>query len=144
MRRPPGTPEIHLRQIGYWRNASNDLPDPKKLVDADWRRVDRDRIVSYLKSGVLQSQEYGYSFCRFACGIPNRDMGTRNLTDGIWIWPEGLWHYIEAHDVRLPDEVIAVMEENGFRMPETHPRDVIQWASTDMNWWKEWASGPGP
>jgi hypothetical protein len=29
-------------------------------------------------------------------------MGCRDLTDGTWVWPEGLTHYVRVHHVALP------------------------------------------
>ena len=32
--------------------------------------------------------------------------GFRERCDGVYIWPEGLAHYVRAHNVRLPAEVV--------------------------------------
>ncbi len=34
-------------------------------------------------------------------------MGSKELTDGFWIWPEGLSHYVRAHGILLPEEFVA-------------------------------------
>ena len=134
--RPEGTPDVHLRVIGIWKdprhNQGMDLPDPKNLVDPGWRKGDRDRIVRYLKSGTLRSREMGWSYCRIGCGVADQEMGTTDLSDGLWVWPEGLAHYVEAHEIRLPDEFIATMEENGFQVPETWGEEVLQYANIDI------------
>ena len=31
-----------------------------------------------------------------------RELGHRDRSDGTWVWPDGLAHYVAAHDVRLP------------------------------------------
>jgi hypothetical protein len=59
----------------------------------------------------------GYSFCRFGCGIPDRDMGSCDFYDGEWLWPQGLAHYIERHSVRLPDEFIQTMRSHSWQVP---------------------------
>ena len=33
-------------------------------------------------------------------------MGSRDLTDGVWVWPEGLAHYVRDHGVVLPTSFI--------------------------------------
>jgi hypothetical protein len=33
-------------------------------------------------------------------------MGSHDLTDGVFVWPEGYAHYIEKHDVKPPREFI--------------------------------------
>jgi hypothetical protein len=40
----------------------------------------------------------GYSECRL-CGARN---GSLELTDGVYVWPDGLSHYVRQHSVRLP------------------------------------------
>jgi hypothetical protein len=44
-------------------------------------------------------------------------MGSSSCDDGEWTWPEGLAHYVERHSVLLPDEFVATMRENGWRIP---------------------------
>jgi hypothetical protein len=45
----------------------------------------------------------GLSPCRL-CGQLN---GSAEYTDGTYVWPEGLAHYVMEHDVRLPDEFVS-------------------------------------
>lgn len=65
--------------------------------------MERDRVVDYLRSGCVQRVQMGFSTCRF-CGQPN---GTAELTDGAYLWPEGLAHYLTDHAVRLSEEFAA-------------------------------------
>ena len=44
----------------------------------------------------------GLSVCR-VCGASN---GYAEYSDGTYIWPSGLAHYVDQHDVRLPDEFV--------------------------------------
>jgi hypothetical protein len=64
---------------------------------------DRRVVASYLERGRLVNQYRGLSQCRF-CGQSN---GSAELTDGLYCWPEGLAHYVNEHEVRLPDEFTA-------------------------------------
>ena len=70
-------------------------------------------LAVYLRHGMLESFEFGYSHCRFQCGAPEVQLGCCSLTDGTYVWPEGLAHYVEAHGVRLPGEVEAAMLRGG-------------------------------
>jgi hypothetical protein len=108
-----------LKGVGYWSSPSDDigLPDPTRLVDANWRVKQRPRIIAYLKSGITYANWRGLSYCRFRCGVNIRHLGNRCLTDGEWIWPEGLYHYLEVHQVRLPEEFVASMMERKWRIP---------------------------
>jgi len=59
----------------------------------------------------------GYSYCRFDCGIPDCEMGSIDLYDGVWVWPQGLVHYVEFHSVCLPYEFIQTMRSHSWRVP---------------------------
>ncbi len=111
-----------IKAVGYWCPLPGqpacdedevDMPHPGRLVASDWRPGDRARIAAYLKSGCPFQRFRGYSYCRFACGIDNSEMGSRTLTDGERAWPEGLAHYIESHEVCLPDVFVTAMERRG-------------------------------
>lgn len=95
-----------LKLIGYWGERPGDrLPNPKLFVDWSlWTAEFRRAVCEHLSSGKEVIDELGLSFCRFHCGISNRQLGTRELSDGVWAWPEGLRHYVEVHGVILPEE----------------------------------------
>jgi hypothetical protein len=84
------------RREAYW-------PDPHDYVDDDWDEGDRAAVVHALRNGRSVRQFRGESTCRF-CGALN---GARELTDGTYVWPDGLAHYLEQHSVRLPQPVEA-------------------------------------
>lgn len=113
-----------LKLIGYWHEAgrTDPWPHPRILVDRRWEEKNRSAIVGYLKGGLVTAAYAGFSTCRFLdCPLGmNADrviVGTTEQTDGVWIWPEGLAHYVEHHFVRLPDELIEDAKKNGFRVP---------------------------
>jgi hypothetical protein len=63
------------------------------------------------------------------------------LTDGEWVWPDGLPHYVERHAVRLPDEFVAGAAARGWTVPPSDPgagRGKDEW---DPSFWLEWAKG---
>ena len=82
-------------------------PHPSRCVDAAWPATERALVAAYVRRGFLESWELGYSWCRFRCGAAPREMGCAWLTDGRFVWPEGLAHYIEAHAVRPSAAFIA-------------------------------------
>lgn len=94
---------MNLRLIGYWQEKSDDgWPDPHALVDHGWDECERDRVAFYLQwqRGLGPWAASGPSKCRL-CGQLN---GAAEFTDGVYLWPEGLAHYVRDHAVRLPDE----------------------------------------
>jgi hypothetical protein len=95
-----------LQLIGYWRpdgDATSAYPHPSDWVDCGWDRDERSIVGGYLASGTLFRAYMGLSPCRI-CGRPN---GAAEYTDGTYVWPEGLAHYVDEHAVRLPAEVVA-------------------------------------
>jgi hypothetical protein len=142
-----------LQAVGYWPNVEYVfLAHPRRLIRPGWRVADRTRIVRYLRNAATLFRGFAASYCRFGCFPPDEDgycpeMGGRDLTDGVWLWPEGLAHYVECHAVRLPDEFVATMEANGWdppTRPELPPavREVltseISGRISDMSFWRWW------
>ena len=59
-------------------------------------------LAAYLRAGRVVVAWHGYARCRFRCWTPRRKLGSSDLTDGVYIWPEGLAHYVEKHHVKPP------------------------------------------
>lgn len=98
--------------IGYWYSKYQpDLPHPQDFVQEDWDHNVRDMVIRYLESGKVLYQWRGYSGCRF-CQESN---GTKCLTDGTYVWPEGFAHYLLEHGVKPPRGFIyhIIEELNG-------------------------------
>ncbi len=103
-----------LREVGFWVDFRSPLsallnprPDPRKLVVPGWLRKRKEDFAKYLDQGERVEQYMGFSYCRFNCGAQGTAMGTADLSDGAWVWPEGLSHYIREHDVVLPPEFVS-------------------------------------
>lgn len=80
----------------------SEFPDPNDHVDPTWKERYPDlyrALCSYLRAHPEYNAYKGWSTCRI-CGKPN---GSREFTDGSYYWPEGLVHYVEDHDVVIPD-----------------------------------------
>src|ERR1043166_3188722 len=108
-----GSPPVLLRPVGFWTQRHGDgLPDPKKLQTPSWERDRRGFIAGYLMTGAVLD-EIDPTNCAI-CGV---DAGHRERTDGVWRWPEGLAHYVTAHGVRLPDELVQHMAAHSFTAP---------------------------
>jgi hypothetical protein len=114
-------------------------------VQEGWRLDERAQIVAYLRAGKVFATWCGHSSCRLDCG--NRLLGSTDLTDGEWLWPEGLAHYVQEHSVCLPDEFVATMLSRCWLVPE-----ALQLQTTgpflehfgpfgDLSLWLTWARG---
>jgi len=96
-------PDLQHRAIGYWWSEYQpDLPKPQDYVDTTWDPVERDAVIAYLEAAETVHSWLGPSRCRFC----NEWVGTTCLSDGTFVWPEGLPHYLREHGVRVPQEFI--------------------------------------
>jgi len=124
---PQNVPMANLRWIGLWHSDEHPgLPHPETWVDPAWGGWEKREVEYYLSSGSLGRAWMGYSECRL-CGQEN---GAGEFTDGWYVWPEGLVHYVKAHSVKLPDEFL------------THAlarRRQIEEAPRDESWWRTFA-----
>jgi hypothetical protein len=122
-----------LKEVGFWASPRTDdasagsideldgRPDPRQLVDESWAADlapgEREKLAWYLTRGAfIESHELAYSFCRFdGCQEAERTpevMGACTMTDGVFCWPEGLWHYVASHCVKPPSDFLAHIERN--------------------------------
>jgi len=120
------------RLIGYWFNGFTDydrqFPHPRILIKPNWISPDEKiALLHYLRSSPEFEVYRGLSCCRFDCG----DVGHREYWDGVWAWPEGLSHYVECHDVMLPEEFVQHALTHpiltALRPPEDRPCDIEYW-----------------
>ncbi len=130
--------------IGYWQSDREPgLPHPKNFIKDQISAEDRKLLVEYLDRGKVLMQCLGYSFCRFNCGTPDYEMGTANLTDGKYVWPEKLSHYISKHDVWLPEPFIHHTRDNQNYNPgeiEFKKEDFDVKNLLNYEWWKSFQS----
>jgi hypothetical protein len=117
---------LPYRRLLEERQGRLSLPRPEVACPARLARDELDRIIAYLRAGRELNSWDGYSYCRFGCrdrfedpvdpGV--EDMGVSDLFDGVWIWPEGLAHYVERHSVRLPEEFVDHMRSCSWVVPD--------------------------
>jgi hypothetical protein len=61
-------------------------------------------------------------------------MGSWDLTDGTWVWPQGLSHYVEVHGIVLPEEFMSHV------LSEPVPTKPDPPHAYDFNYWIRWSS----
>jgi hypothetical protein len=121
-----------LTAVGYWITSLNDdsLFPPQEFV----RTSPSAGVASYLRSGETYEQYRGHSWCRFGCGIPHDEMGSRDLTDGTWVWPEGLAHYVESHSVNLPPRFLDHIASSVGTIANLRSQDEL----VEFGFWEAW------
>lgn len=112
-----------LTLIGYWGGPrSESWPDVRDFVDDGWDEEERIDVGLYLRRGLLARAWMGYSTCRL-CGQNN---GALDFTDGVYLWPEGLAHYVLDHGVRLPHDFVEHVRRRG---------EAMDGFTVDDSWW---------
>jgi len=142
----PPTSRLRLETIGYWKSSEEvdwHCPDPRSLVKPGWLAKERDKLLGYLGSGIIAASYWGRDWCRFQCGVTDQEIGSTTLTDGTWAWPFGLAHYVDRHDVILPEEFIEHCMSRSWRislatLPDLGPRMQIDF---NLDFWTSWARG---
>lgn len=120
-----------LHGIGFFIQSlrDDDLPAPQELVVDDSRLQ---TVADYLDQGLIHTQYRGFSWCR-VCNFESKLMGSTDLTDGVWLWPAGLSHYLRNHSVGLPESfILHALSKPTFTQP---PPDE----DTSCSLWVEWA-----
>lgn len=121
-----------LKAIGYWKSIFEpEFPDPTNFEDSNWNVKDKELVLEHLGRGKSIADWMGISWCRYRCG--EKDMGASCMSDGVYIYPEKLSHYLEHHHVRLPDEFV---EHIKTYEPVKILSNLSQY-TIDYDWWKQ-------
>ena len=140
-------------------------PAPFDFVDDDWDREERELVATYLDAAPATPWTYlGYSWCRICLPEPQRDArrledreeieivvngtvlkgykslpgeqnGSGERSDGTYLWPEGLSHYVREHSVRLPQSVVQHIRSCGGSPLPDRGASISQ-DDVDEQWWK--------
>jgi hypothetical protein len=118
--------------IGYWAGGpAPGWPSVTGFVDEHWDLTERDLVASYLEQGYIPWVQAGISPCRM-CGRPN---GYAERTDGVYLWPDGLAHYVREHGVRPPVSVIRHIVRAGATPHPGHTAKMHP-GQVDRDWWR--------
>ena len=94
--------------FGVWRETDADdvaFPVRAELVDTCWKPEDIAQLLGYLNQApVAITSLLPHGNCTL-CGDDTGDPG-RWHSDGVWLWPGRLGHFVEKHSIRLPDEMV--------------------------------------
>lgn len=124
-----------MKVIGYWITSlvDDEFPPPQELV-IDYVPEIRQRIADYLDAGATFEVYRGVSWCRFFCGHPGHNT---ELTDGQWVWPADLSHYVRDHSVRLPDSFVQDALSRPVPVAARHYSPSI---IPDETYWISWCA----
>jgi hypothetical protein len=152
-----------LSLIGYWTDLSalpersRGWPDPRDLTGG-WSADDRRAALAHLRRGRVFRFFAGTASCRICA----EHLGSHEATDGVWAWPVGLDHYVEIHDIRLPEAFMGAARISDWTVPSwlatLEPQPWIQIGESSMpltpgvarDWivedgeWLDWAAASTP
>jgi hypothetical protein len=107
-----------LRGVGFFRELPYGDQNGESLENgvAKVSLENMDRIISYLKSGVAGVVAPAIS--RDFLSPRHEIIGSLALrTDGEFLWPSDLAHYVEKYRVGLPEDFLRHMEMNDWQVP---------------------------
>lgn len=130
------------KAIGYWySDTESHLPDPAWFVVEDYDEEEKRKVIKYLQQSKVVARYRGSSWCRFRCKkeVP----GSTDLSDGVYIFPSGLVHYIENHNIRLPNEFLnsildkELISSKNQSQQTYSPKYISDYHDffVDFNWW---------
>ena len=120
------------RWFGVWREmgaAFSACPSVRDFVgSADWAGYDRDGLVRYLETAQVVASTSRMAFPCVLCGA--REGGSLSYrTDGVWLWPDDLPHYISEHSIVPPRSMLEHIASKRYRPPTVSQEQVdqLQW-----------------
>ena len=129
--------------IGFWRDPGirdHRFRHPIAFVDSEWDLAERRLVADHLRSGKRATSCMGYSWCRFNCGIDDAEMGDSDFSDGLWLWPEGLAHYVLEHAVRLPEEFLRHVRHEAEHPGRKYKSLGNDQKFCDYDFWVAWSN----
>ncbi|MFF8593726.1 hypothetical protein ACF061_20215 [Streptomyces sp. NPDC015220] len=103
------------REIGGRATTADDAPSLRDAVQ-DSGPWDEDRVLAYLESGLEIYSTMGAE--RDVLTGEEWIAGSGSLmTDGTWLWPVDLTHYVRRHHAALPQEFLDHIRANDYTVP---------------------------
>jgi hypothetical protein len=105
--------------FGLWKDSKADLfelPLFTDVVDPSWNPGDLALLVRYLTECPVAIASPAKPVPCPMCDETLREPGSQR-SDGLWVWPSSLAHFVNRHHVRLPDRLVARIREHGYEIP---------------------------
>jgi hypothetical protein len=103
--------------FGFWGPTDDEPSNPsiRDFIDPKWRPSDKNRMIEYLVNcPVAVASCAGYSNC-LLCS-ERAEIGCFQ-SDGTWLWPADLAHFVSEHSVVLPQRFVEHMRNRAFNPP---------------------------
>jgi hypothetical protein len=133
-----------LKRVGYWcsdQPPSCDYIHPRMLAGKSNYGPRKSAVVQYLHDGAIFRRWRGLADSRLFPLITSAELGSRDLTDGEWVWPEGLSVYVSKADIELPQDFLASMEKNDYMVPSVDGEELfMQRVPVTDEFWISWCA----
>lgn len=111
--------------FGFWtidENCDYGLPLLEHVIDDNWIPYDKTILLNYLnKSPIVVAG----SFPEIKCELCDEKVRTSVYSsDGVWLWPTDLVHYVSEHAVKLPIDFIEHIRQMEYLPPKTLEIDL--------------------
>jgi hypothetical protein len=119
--------------FGFWGDSEEGTTPESLLdfVDPSWVPPDRQRLLNYIENApCVVAASAGYAPC-FLCS--ERMEKAAFQSDGLWLWPSHLLHYLKEHAVRLPRRMEDHIRSQNYAVRENLKvrLDQLPWPSDD-------------
>jgi hypothetical protein len=106
-----------LVRVGFFREMRHAEPGDPSLAAArrDAAQPDEEAIAAYLDAGHVMVASPGTT--RDVLDPSRRTGPPHYMTDGRYLWPGDVAHYVRTHHVALPATFVEHMRANGWRVP---------------------------
>jgi hypothetical protein len=120
----------HGNWFGFWQSppgADSTIPSVEDFIDSCWNPPDKAQLIAYLaQSPFVVGAALGGEqclLCSVECSVSSF------CSDGIWLWPDDLPHYVECHSVVLPDRFVEHIRGCNYIAPSevTKPIEELPW-----------------
>lgn len=103
---------------GIWADSddpTSEFPSLQSAIDRSWNQPDKGQLVRYLSQAPIAVAGGAIMTCRLCTSqVPM----TTFQSDGIWLWPKGLVHYVVQHFVVLPDRLVEHIRRHLYDPPQ--------------------------
>jgi hypothetical protein len=125
---PPTT--MYLRALGDWKHVPIPGKDPGK---GGKKQAPKGMLEGYLSRSPALVGHKGDGTC-LRC---KKKIPSQMRTDGVYVWPEGLAHYVTDHHVHLPQKFVDTVVRRGGHAPTISEKELRALAKAEVSddWW---------
>jgi hypothetical protein len=117
---------------GIWEGTVHTvevLPSVLSAIDPSWEPDDKGGLMSYVAQAPVVLTASPSSRCLLC---PSEVPTSCWQSDGVWLWPKSLTHYLYWHSVVLPEQFVEHIRNQNYIPPaETGvPTHALPWPET--------------